>query len=53
MLDGGVAVLDGVAGVEAQTEKVWEQADRYSVPRIVFANKLDRDGASLQFAAES
>jgi elongation factor G len=44
--------LDGVAGVEAQTEKVWEQADRYSVPRIAFVNKLDRDGASLDFVVD-
>lgn len=53
VLDGAVAVLDGVAGVEAQTETVWEQADRYSVPRIVFVNKLDREGASFNRACES
>lgn len=53
VLDGAVAVLDAVAGVEAQTETVWEQADRYHVPRIVFINKLDRDGASFTRACES
>lgn len=53
VLDGAVAVLDGVAGVEAQTETVWEQADRYRVPRIAFVNKLDREGASFQRACES
>ena len=46
-MDGAVCVLDGVAGVEAQTEKVWAQANKYSIPRIVFINKLDRDGAAF------
>ncbi|KAI9050562.1 hypothetical protein LZ554_005723 [Drepanopeziza brunnea f. sp. 'monogermtubi'] len=47
ILDGAVCILDGVAGVEAQTEKVWIQANNYSIPRIVFINKLDRDGAAF------
>jgi elongation factor G len=48
ILDGAVCILDGVAGVEAQTEKVWAQANKYSIPRIVFVNKLDRDGAAFE-----
>ncbi|KAI9894544.1 MAG: Ribosome-releasing factor 2, mitochondrial [Vezdaea aestivalis] len=48
ILDGAVCILDGVAGVEAQTEKVWQQANRYSIPRIIFVNKLDRDGAAFE-----
>jgi elongation factor G len=48
ILDGAVCILDGVAGVEAQTEKVWAQANNYSIPRIVFVNKLDRDGAAFE-----
>ena len=48
VLDGGVVVFDGVAGVEAQSETVWRQADRYFVPRICFINKMDRVGASFK-----
>ena len=47
VLDGGVTVFDGVAGVEPQSETVWRQADKYSVPRICFINKLDRTGADF------
>lgn len=47
VLDGGVVVFDGVAGVEPQSETVWRQADEYNVPRICFVNKMDRTGASF------
>jgi elongation factor G len=48
VLDGAVTLLDSVAGVEPQTETVWRQADRYKVPRLIFANKMDRVGADFE-----
>ena len=45
VLDGGVALFDGSAGVEAQSVVVWRQADRHSIPRIAFVNKMDKPGA--------
>jgi elongation factor G len=53
VLDGAVAVFDGVAGVEPQSETVWRQADKYGVPRICFINKMDRTGADFFAAVES
>jgi len=53
VLDGAVAVFDGVAGVEPQTETVWRQADRYNVPRMCFINKMDRTGADFFFCLDT
>ena len=53
VLDGAVAVFDGVAGVEPQTETVWRQADRYKVPRLCFINKMDRTGADFYFVLDT
>ncbi len=53
VLDGAIAVFDGVAGVEPQSETVWRQADRYKVPRMCFVNKMDRAGASFDRALMS
>ncbi len=53
VLDGAVAVFDGVAGVEPQSETVWRQADKYKVPRICFVNKMDRAGANFIKALDS
>ncbi len=53
VLDGGVVVFDAVQGVEPQSETVWRQADRYLVPRICFANKMDRVGASFDQTIDS
>ncbi|GDX99436.1 elongation factor G [Phycisphaerae bacterium] len=50
VLDGAVAVFDGKEGVEAQSETVWRQADRYKVPRLCFINKMDKVGASFEFS---
>jgi elongation factor G len=52
VLDGGVVIFDAVQGVEPQSETVWRQADRYSVPRICFVNKMDRVGASFDRSVE-
>jgi elongation factor G len=53
VLDGGVVVFDGVAGVEPQSETVWRQADKYQVPRICYINKIDRTGASFEKSFDS
>ena len=53
VLDGGIVVLDAVAGVQSQSETVWRQADTYQVPRIAFVNKMDRIGASYERTIES
>lgn len=53
VLDGAVAVFDASAGVEAQTLTVWRQADKHKVPRICFLNKMDKIGASFNYAVES
>lgn len=53
VLDGAIVVFDGVHGVEAQSETVWHQADKYKVPRICFINKLDRMGADFEFCLKS
>jgi len=53
VLDGAVAVFDGVAGVEPQSETVWRQADKYGVPRMCFVNKLDRTGADFFYCLDT
>ena len=53
VLDGAVAVFDGKEGVEAQSETVWRQADRYAVPRLCFINKMDKMGANFEFSFNS
>ncbi len=53
VLDGSIALFDSVAGVEPQSETVWRQADKYSVPRIAFVNKMDRIGADFYKAVDT
>merc|ERR1719460_1131826 len=53
VLDGAIAVFDGVAGVEPQSETVWRQADKYNVPRMCFLNKMDRTGADFYFCVKT
>ncbi|HPV55350.1 MAG TPA: GTP-binding protein, partial [Bacilli bacterium] len=50
VLDGAITVLDAQAGVEPQTETVWRQATEYNVPRLVFANKMDKTGANFEYS---
>src|ERR1700704_5602867 len=53
VLDGAVCLLDAVAGVEPQTETVWRQGDKYKVPRIIFANKMDKIGGDFYMCVDS
>lgn len=53
VLDGAIVILDGAAGVQAQTVKVWAQADRYRLPRLIFLNKMDKGSASVEDSLES
>ena len=53
MLDGAIAVFDGVAGVQPQSETVWRQATKYNVPRLAFINKMDRVGADFEMSVDS
>src|SRR6056297_3663779 len=53
VLDGSVAIFDAKNGVEPQSETVWRQADKYNVPRVCFINKIDKEGASFEFAIKS
>ena len=53
VLDGAIAVFDAKEGVEAQSETVWRQADRYDVPRVCFVNKMDKIGADFEFSFNS
>src|ERR671923_2017860 len=53
VLDGAIAVFDGVAGVQPQSETVWRQATKYSVPRLAFINKMDRVGADFEMSVDS
>src|SRR5215218_4537886 len=53
VLDGGVVVFDGVAGVEPQSETVWRQANTYNVPRMCFVNKMDKLGADFYFTVQT
>lgn len=53
VIDGAVAIFDGVSGVQAQSQMVWHQANKFSVPRIAFLNKMDRNGANLENAVET
>ena len=53
VLDGAIALFDGVAGVQPQSETVWRQADKYNVPRVCFINKMDRVGADFDYAVQT
>jgi elongation factor G len=53
VLDGAIAVFDGVAGVQPQSETVWRQATKYNVPRLAFINKMDRVGADFKMSVDS